>query len=70
MSKTAQKNKEAKAASKTKKAAKTEAAQIPNYGKCCTCRYFPKHIKGEAQPCKTSGKYVARKAVFPCWKER
>ena len=32
-----------------------------NVGKCCTCTHYPKHIAGEAQPCKFKKAYVARK---------
>ena len=40
-----------------------------NYGKCCTCTHYPYHKRGEAQPCKVSKKYVARKAEHPeCYK--
>ena len=67
---------------KQKKIAKSEAAKtedkqpkqktaisgIPNINKCCTCKHFPVKLHGETQPCKISGKYVARKAEFPCYK--
>jgi len=66
MSKTSLKNKAAKA--KTTDTEPTET--ILNAGKCCTCRYFPQHIKGVAQPCKQLGAYVARKAEHPCWKAK
>lgn len=41
---------------------------ILNYGCCCTCAHFPHKANHETQPCKVSGKYVARKAKFECYK--
>lgn len=32
-----------------------------NEGKCCSCAYYPQHVRGEAQPCKFKKAYVARK---------
>lgn len=77
MSKISQKNKELKTVGKVRgpkaKTPKADeavpAGKCPNYGKCITCKHYPKHIHGEAQPCKTLGKYVARKAEHPeCYK--
>lgn len=60
---------------KEKKATSSEATETKtsgkcmNYGKCCTCKYYPSHKRGEAMPCKVSKKYVARKAEHPeCYK--
>lgn len=47
----------------TKETAKS--SKIPNIGCCCTCKSYPKHFRGCAQPCRVSGKYVARKAQHP-----
>ena len=62
-----------KAAKKERAEAKNTEAKTPgkcmNYGKCCTCTHYPYHKSGEAQPCKVSKKYVARKAEHPeCYK--
>ena len=78
MSKTIQANKKVKgkqakiAASKKAKKLATETSEevvkpskIPNIGCCCTCKSYPKHFRGCAQPCRVSGKYVARKAQHP-----
>lgn len=74
MSKTSIKNKEAKAKNKVKnidnRPTEASASKIPNAGKCCTCRYFPAHFRGEAQQCKVLKAYVARKAEHPCWKAK
>lgn len=64
---TEKKEKKAKAEKKAPKQ-KTAVSGIPNLNKCCTCRHFPGKIKGKTQHCKISGKYVARKAEFPCYK--
>ena len=85
MSKITQEKKESKlkgkqakiAKSKTAKKERTETESTEtktsgksiNYGKCCTCTHYPYHKNGEAQPCKVSKKYVARKAEHPeCYK--
>ena len=85
MSKIAQEKKESKLKGKHAKIAKSNAAKkerteiesteakssgkCMNYGKCCTCTHYPYHKNGEAQPCKVSKKYVARKAEHPeCYK--
>ena len=44
---------------------KTSDISHPNIGCCCTCKNYPKHFHGSAQPCRVSGKYVARKAQHP-----
>ena len=85
MSKITQEKKESKLKGKQAKIAKSKAAKKErtdaestetktsgkciNYGKCCTCTHYPYHKNGEAQPCKVSKKYVARKAEHPgCYK--
>ena len=85
MSKLTQETKESKLKGKQAKIAKSNAAKkeltdsesteaktsgkCMNYGKCCTCTHYPYHKNGEAQPCKVSKKYVARKAEHPeCYK--
>ena len=85
MSKITQEKKESKLKGKQAKIAKSKAVkkertetestetktsgQCMNYGKCCTCMHYPYHKNGEAQPCKVSKKYVARKAEHPeCYK--
>ena len=85
MSKITQDKKESKLKGKQAKIAKSKAAKKErtetesteaktsgkciNYGKCCTCTHYPYHKNGEAQPCKVSKKYVARKAEHPeCYK--
>ena len=85
MSKITQEKKEIKLKGKQAKIAKSKAAKkertetesietnssgkCMNYGKCCTCTHYPYHKNGEAQPCKVSKKYVARKAEHPeCYK--
>lgn len=46
-----------------------KSSKCLNYGKCCTCAHYPYHKRGEAQPCKISKSYVARKAEHPeCYK--
>ena len=42
---------------------KTAISGIKNLGKCCTCVNYPARIHGEAQPCKKTGTYVARKCA-------
>lgn len=84
MSKITQEKKEAKLKGKQLKIAKSTAKKTSeesndetkasskclNYGKCCTCIHYPKHKNGhEAQPCKVSKIYVARKAEHSeCYK--
>lgn len=85
MSKITQEKKESKLKGKQAKIAKSKTAKKEhtevesseaktsgkciNYGKCCTCTHYPYHKNGEAQPCKVSKKYVARKAEHPeCYK--
>lgn len=77
MSKITQEKKEAKLKDKQLKSTtkKTEVIETKtsgkcmNYGKCCTCVHYPYHKQHEAQPCKVSKKYVARKAEHPeCYK--
>ena len=83
MSKITQEKKEAKLKGKQKKIAESKAKKsedksskktdagvksLPNYGCCCTCAHFPHKVMHETQPCKVSGKYVARKAKFECYK--
>ena len=85
MSKITQEKKESKLKGKQAKIAKSKATKnehtesesteaktlgkCMNYGKCCTCTHYPYHKNGEAQPCKVSRKYVARKAEHPeCYK--
>ena len=79
MSKITQEKKESKLKGKQAKIAKSKTAKkeltgaesteaktsgkCMNYGKCCTCTHYPYHKNGEAQPCKKTGTYVARKCA-------
>lgn len=47
---------------------KTSVEGMKNVGCCCTCKHFPHKSHGETMPCQISGKYVARKAKFNCYK--
>ena len=66
MSKISQQKKAAKAkaeAADAPKAAPTASAEakFPNFGKCCTCKFYGK-------PCHKTNDYVPRKAEKSCYK--